>query len=138
MSRAQAAIDDLAAQDFAAIQRDNEYLFSLSFLADAVETLGDDDRAHQLLAAATSEYERLGMTRGDLRAAPVLYGLLAPYEHLNAIGAFAGRGSVKGARARSLARRVAVPACPWHEVGRRAHPRGRGGAQDGVLRMQPS
>jgi hypothetical protein len=60
-SRAQAAIDDLAAQDFAAIQRDNEYLFSLSFLADAVETLG------------------------DLRAAPVLYDLLAPYGHLNAM-----------------------------------------------------
>jgi hypothetical protein len=60
-SRAQAAIDGLAAQDFASIQRDNEYLFSLSFLADAVETLG------------------------DLHAATVLYDLLAPYRHLNAI-----------------------------------------------------
>jgi tetratricopeptide (TPR) repeat protein len=60
-SRAQAAIDDLGAQDFAAIQRDNEYLFSFSFLADAAETLG------------------------DLRAAAVLYDLLAPYRDLNAI-----------------------------------------------------
>jgi DNA-binding SARP family transcriptional activator len=58
---AQAAIDEMASQDFAAVQRDNEYLFSLSFLADAVETLG------------------------DLRAAAVLYDLLAPYADLNAI-----------------------------------------------------
>jgi hypothetical protein len=60
-SRAQATINDLAAEDFAAIQRDNEYLFSLAFLADAVNTLA------------------------DLRAAAVLYDLLVPYAHLNAI-----------------------------------------------------
>ena len=54
-SRAQATIDDLASQDFAAIQRDNEYLFSLAFLADAVDALG------------------------DVRAAAVLYDLLVPY-----------------------------------------------------------
>jgi hypothetical protein len=60
-SRAQAAIDDLAAQDFAAIQQDNEYLFSLAFLADAVDALG------------------------EVRAAAVLYDLLVPYAHLNAI-----------------------------------------------------
>jgi DNA-binding SARP family transcriptional activator len=59
-SRAQAAIDELSASDFAAIQRDNEYLFSLSFLADVVDALG------------------------DVRAAAVLYDLLAPYAHLNA------------------------------------------------------
>jgi DNA-binding SARP family transcriptional activator/tetratricopeptide (TPR) repeat protein len=60
-SQAQATIDGLAAQDFAAIQRDNEYLFSLAFLADAVDALG------------------------DVRAAAVLYDLLVPYAHLNAI-----------------------------------------------------
>jgi tetratricopeptide (TPR) repeat protein len=59
--RAQAAIDHLAAHDFAAIGRGNEYLFSLAFLADAVDTLG------------------------DVRAAAVLYDLLVPYAHLNAI-----------------------------------------------------
>jgi hypothetical protein len=62
-SRAQAEIDDLAAQDFAAVQRDNEYLFSLAFVADAVDTLA------------------------DVRAAAVLYDLLVPYAHLNAINA---------------------------------------------------
>ena len=62
-SRAGAEVDDLAASDFAAIQRDNEYLFSLAFVADAVETLG------------------------DVRAAAVLYDLLVPYAHLNASNA---------------------------------------------------
>jgi hypothetical protein len=61
--RAQAAIDDLAANDFAAIQRDNEYLFALAFIADALDTLGDVD------------------------AAAVLYDLLVPYERLNAMNA---------------------------------------------------
>jgi hypothetical protein len=62
--RAQAAIDDLAAQeDFAAIQRDNEYLFSLAFLSDAVAAVD------------------------DVRAAAVLYDLLVPYADLNAINA---------------------------------------------------
>jgi DNA-binding SARP family transcriptional activator len=60
-SRAQSAIDHLATDDFAAIQRDNEYLFSLAFLADAVHALG------------------------DARAAAVLYDLLVPYAHLNAM-----------------------------------------------------
>ena len=70
-SRAQATIDDLARQDFAAIQRDNEYLFSLAFLADAVDALG------------------------DVRAAAVLYDLLVPYAHQNAINTDEiGTGSV--------------------------------------------
>ena len=56
-------MDDLAARDFAAMQRDNEYLFSLAFVADAVETLA------------------------DVRAAAVLYDLLVPYAHLNASNA---------------------------------------------------
>jgi DNA-binding SARP family transcriptional activator len=58
-SRAAAEVDDLAARDFAAIQRDNEYLFSLAFVADAVETLA------------------------DVKAAAVLYDLLVPYADLN-------------------------------------------------------
>jgi tetratricopeptide (TPR) repeat protein len=61
--QAGAEVDDLAARDFAAIQRDNEYLFSLAFLADAVESLA------------------------DARAAAVLYDLLVPYAHLNASNA---------------------------------------------------
>jgi DNA-binding SARP family transcriptional activator len=61
--RAQAVIDDLAVQDFAAIQRDNEYLFSLAFLGDAVGALG------------------------EVRAAAILYDLLVPYARLNAINA---------------------------------------------------
>jgi DNA-binding SARP family transcriptional activator len=69
--RAQATINDLAAEDFVAIQRDNEYLFSLALLADAVHALA------------------------DRRAAAVLYDLLAPYAHLNAINADEiGTGSV--------------------------------------------
>ena len=60
-SRAQANVDELASRDFASIQRDNEYLFSLAFLADAVDALG------------------------DLGAAAVLYDLLVPYAHLNAV-----------------------------------------------------
>ena len=63
VSRAGAEVDDLAARDFAAIQRDNEYLFSLAFVADTVETLA------------------------DVRAAAVLYDLLVPYAHLNASNA---------------------------------------------------
>lgn len=59
-SRAQAALDQLAAHDFAAIQRDNEYLFSLALLADAVNAVG------------------------DVRAASVLYDMLLPYAELNA------------------------------------------------------
>ncbi|MGH2882167.1 MAG: hypothetical protein ACRDPA_05610, partial [Solirubrobacteraceae bacterium] len=59
--RAEANIDDLAGQDFASIQRDNEYLFSLAFLADAVHALG------------------------DVGAAAVLYDLLVPYAHLSAV-----------------------------------------------------
>jgi tetratricopeptide (TPR) repeat protein len=62
-SRAGAEVDDLAARDFAAIQRDNEYLFSLAFVADTVETLA------------------------DVSTAAVLYDLLVPYAHLNAINA---------------------------------------------------
>jgi hypothetical protein len=70
-SRAQAEIDDLAAHDFAAVQRDNEYLFSLAFVADAVDTLA------------------------ALPAAAVLYDLLVPYAHVNAINADeVGTGSV--------------------------------------------
>jgi tetratricopeptide (TPR) repeat protein len=69
--RAQAAIDDLTANDFAAIQRDNEFLFALAFVADAVNALG------------------------DVRAAAVLYDLLVPYAQLNAINADeVGTGSV--------------------------------------------
>ena len=70
-TRAQVVIDDLAANDFAAIQRDNEYLFALAFIADAVDAVG------------------------DVGAAAVLYDLLVPYAHLNAINADeAGTGSV--------------------------------------------
>ena len=70
-SRAQAEINDLAAQDFAAVQRDTDYLFSLAFVADAVDTLA------------------------DVQAAAVLYDLLVPYAHLNAINADeVGTGSV--------------------------------------------
>ena len=70
-SRAQAEIDDLAAHDFAAVQRDNEYLFSLAFVADAVDTLA------------------------ALPAAAVLYDLLVPYAHVNAINSDeVGTGSV--------------------------------------------
>ena len=70
-SRAQAEIDDLAADDFAAVQRDNEYLFSLAFVADAIDVLA------------------------NVRAAAVLYDLLVPYAHLNAINADeVGTGSV--------------------------------------------
>ena len=70
-SRALAEVDDLAARDFAAVQRDNGYLFSLAVLADAVDTLA------------------------DLRAAAVLYDLLVPYADLNAINADeVGTGSV--------------------------------------------
>jgi DNA-binding SARP family transcriptional activator len=70
-SRARAEIDELTSEDFAAVQRDNEYLFSLAFLADAADTLA------------------------DVRAAAVLYDLLVPYAHLNAINADeVGVGSV--------------------------------------------
>jgi len=70
-SRAQAEIDDLAGQDFATVQRDTDYLFSLAFVADAADTLA------------------------DLQTAAVLYDLLAPYAHLNAINADeVGTGSV--------------------------------------------
>jgi hypothetical protein len=61
--RAEADIGDLAPDDFAAIQRDNEFLFSLAFLAHAVDSLG------------------------DLHAAVVLYDLLVPYAHVNAMNA---------------------------------------------------
>jgi DNA-binding SARP family transcriptional activator len=57
---AKAAIDDLSRDDFSAIQRDNEYLFSLSLLADVAGAIG------------------------DVQAAAVLYDLLAQYGHLNA------------------------------------------------------
>jgi hypothetical protein len=56
-------LHELAPDDFAAIQRDNEFLFSLGFLADT---------AHKLQ---------------DVRAATVLYDLLAPFAHLNAANA---------------------------------------------------
>jgi tetratricopeptide (TPR) repeat protein len=56
-------VQDLAADDFAVIQQDNEYLFSLSFVADAARELG------------------------EIRAAAVLYDLLAPHAHLNASNA---------------------------------------------------
>ena len=71
VARCRAAIDELAPGDFAAIQRDNEYLFALGFLADAVHMQGDE------------------------RAAASLYELLSPYAHLNAINADEiGTGSV--------------------------------------------
>jgi tetratricopeptide (TPR) repeat protein len=70
-SRAKSEIDELAAEDFGAVQRDNEYLFSLAFVADAVEMLE------------------------DVHAAAVLYDLLVPYAHLNASNADEiGTGSV--------------------------------------------
>jgi hypothetical protein len=56
-------MDDLAAQDFSAVQRDNEFLFSLAFVADAADSLA------------------------DVHAAAVLYDLLVPYAHLNACNA---------------------------------------------------
>jgi hypothetical protein len=62
-SRARAAIDELAQSDFGAIQRDNEYLFSLGFAADAV------------------------CAQGDLSAAAVLYDLMAPFAEVNAANA---------------------------------------------------
>ena len=61
--RARDLLHQLAPDDFAAIQRDNEFLFSLGFLADT---------AHEL---------------HDLHAATVLYDLLAPFAHLNAANA---------------------------------------------------
>jgi tetratricopeptide (TPR) repeat protein len=69
--RAEAEVDDLAAQDFAAVQRDNEYLFSLAFVADTVDTLA------------------------DAPTVAVLYDLLVPHAHLNAVNADeVGTGSV--------------------------------------------
>jgi DNA-binding SARP family transcriptional activator len=83
-SRAQDDIRDLAPDDFAAIQRDNEFLFSLAFLTHAVDSLG------------------------DLHAAAVLYDLLVPYAHLNAMNADeVGTGSASrtlGILARALSR----------------------------------
>jgi hypothetical protein len=61
--RARIAIDELAQSDFGAIQRDNEYLFSLGFAADAV------------------------CAHGDLSAAAVLYDLMAPFAEFNAANA---------------------------------------------------
>jgi tetratricopeptide (TPR) repeat protein len=58
-SRARSAIDELAQGDFAAIPRDNECLFSLGFVADAV------------------------CLQGDLSTAAVLYDLMAPFADLN-------------------------------------------------------
>jgi tetratricopeptide (TPR) repeat protein len=62
-SRARAAIDELAQSDFGAIQRDNEYLFSLGFAADAV------------------------CAQGDVSTAAVLYDLMAPFAAVNAANA---------------------------------------------------
>ena len=71
MSRAKNDVHDLAAGDFAVVQRDNEYLFSLAVVADAVEMLD------------------------DVHAAAVLYDRLVPYAHLNAFNADEiGTGSV--------------------------------------------
>jgi class 3 adenylate cyclase/tetratricopeptide (TPR) repeat protein len=56
-------VRELAADDFAVVHRDNEFLFALSMLADGVRELG------------------------DVQAAGVLYGLLAPCAHLNASNA---------------------------------------------------
>ena len=61
--QARRLVQDLAVDDFSVIQQDNEYLFSLSFLADAVNELG------------------------EIRTAAVLYDLLAPHAHLNASNA---------------------------------------------------
>jgi tetratricopeptide (TPR) repeat protein len=61
--QAQCLLADLAANDFGVINRDNEYLLSLGFLADTARDLG------------------------DARAAAVLYDLLVPYAHLNASNA---------------------------------------------------
>jgi len=62
-SRAQIAIDELAVDDFAAIQRDNEYLLSLAIAADAVRV------------------------QGELHTAAVLYDLMAPFAEVNAANA---------------------------------------------------
>ena len=88
--RAQALLADLAADDFEAIHRDNEYLLSLGFLADTARDLG------------------------NVRAAAVLYDLLAPYAHLNASNADElATGSVSrplGVLAATMTR--------WEEAGR--------------------
>lgn len=69
--RAESEVHELAPEDFGAVQRDNEYLFSLALVADAV-----------------------GMLE-DVHVAAVLYDLLIPYAHLNACNADEiGMGSV--------------------------------------------
>jgi hypothetical protein len=87
---AQRLLAALAADDFVAVNRDNEYLFSLGFLADAARDLG------------------------DARSAAVLYDLLVPYAHLNASNADElATGSVSrplGVLATAMTR--------WEEAGR--------------------
>jgi hypothetical protein len=61
--QAQRLLADLAANDFGVINRDNEYLLSLGFLADTARDLG------------------------DAGAAAGLYDLLVPFAHLNASNA---------------------------------------------------
>jgi tetratricopeptide (TPR) repeat protein len=62
-AKARRVLDELAADDFAALPPDAEWLFCLCVLAEVAAMLGDDARA------------------------AVLHGLLSPYERLNALAA---------------------------------------------------
>jgi len=83
-AEARRVFEDLAADDFGSLPRTNEWLFSLGFLADVAEYLGETDRAR------------------------TLYELLSPYAARNASTAdYIGTGSVSrplGVLAATLAR----------------------------------
>jgi DNA-binding SARP family transcriptional activator len=84
---ARRALDDLAADDFATLPRTNEWLFSLGFLADVAEYLGDAARArtlydllspHAARNASTSDYISTGSVARPLG---ILASILARWQN---------------------------------------------------------
>ena len=102
---ARLAFDALAAEEFAALPRDGEWLFCLSLLSEVSAALGD--------AAAAAVLHRLLLPYAHLNAmaaGEVAIGSVARY--LGLLAATAGRWDDGGAAARGRDRREPADGCP--------------------------
>jgi DNA-binding SARP family transcriptional activator len=68
---ARAVIDELAAENFAAVPFDEEWLVSITLLAEAVATIGDADRAAELYALLAPYEDRVAVSCPEISTGPV-------------------------------------------------------------------
>jgi DNA-binding CsgD family transcriptional regulator/tetratricopeptide (TPR) repeat protein len=117
LEEARVLFDQLAAGEFAAFPKDNEWLSALTLLADAADALGDRDRALTLYQQLAPYGELIALTASEVSLGPVSrpLGILASLvgRHDDAVGHFED----------AIARTQRMGARPWLAHARYAYAR---------------